>query len=575
MIPDIPAEKLHSQKGKGLKALTSYREDALECGLLPGDAKIPLIMALLAHYQQSNQDTLFVRPCPETPNHGASVAGFQSMPIPAKALGPHLWRVRQAILQQGIKADVAIMPYIDADLSAVAAPKKYIIWGSGNAGVTAGTSRSVVVPIKEGCESFIHYAGLSPDEVEIEFVRGKDDSLYCVQIRKASGHFDISPAPEGAVPGFVAVGKVTVERIYVVKNLDDVGDLEHLKEGDTHGLLVVQPTGSMLSHAAAHCRGAKIAFMIGGEAKVGDVVTESASGWVVVGDVTPNPYNPEQYKNVFLKGFHTKLDWNMMKLGTFFHQFATAPLNDPRQTAYLAGMYIHWLVQAAITAFCGESRHTGRVSCNDPRWKDVSKDINKGFVKMTGTQSYGRSDILESLKDSDVSVDEMLTVAKFNQALFDLEWHGGYGGEKWRICADHCVDLLKAIQAGNFSAMIEKANALENGVHNNGRLYNKFSESLRWLDFATGGGSLDHQHVRQSAEIASLVLSAKWIEEPVSKGDTEDEWKTAVGFGNLTQTLIDISAHKNKLKKQAAQKAKIAALSNKPSTSTEFDLIVR
>ena len=106
----VPAESLHSQKGRGLLALMKHRdEDTMQCVVIPGDARIPVIMAVLAQYQ-SVSGKLFVRPCPEVPNHGADVAGFQSEPVDPSALVPHLWKVRRAVVQQNIKSDIAIMP---------------------------------------------------------------------------------------------------------------------------------------------------------------------------------------------------------------------------------------------------------------------------------------------------------------------------------------------------------------------------------------------------------------------------------------------------------------------------------
>ena len=533
-MPVVSKDKLHSQKAKGLLAISEHRhEDALRCESIPGDAPVPVVMALLAEWRNYHDGMLFVRPCPEVPNHGADVAGFQSEAVSVAALGPHVWKVRQAILKQGIRADIAVMPYIPSDLSAVAAPRKYIIWGKGNDGVTAGTSETIVVPIQQddSYDRFIEHGGYSRNAVEIEFVRQKGGNCYCVQIRSAGSHMDISPAPTGAVAGFVPGGKVKVKKIYVVKDLNDVGELEKIKNADTAGLLVVQPTGSMLSHAAAHCRGSKIAFMIGGDAKVGDTITEQASGWVVIGNVKANPYNPGDYKKQFMRGLNSELNFNAMKLGTFFHQFATSPLNDPRRTAFYAGKYAKWLLQVGTTAFATESRHTNQIGCYSKGWSELRSKLRAVFVHLTGKMEFQRRDILDTLKCANATLEDIRVVCDMSNAILSMNWiNSDYGGKNWVECNRHAIAAFDSIDAGDFDGVIRALNLLENAVHNNGRLFNKFEESIYWLDFATTGASMSRADIAASAEIADIALLSTWGNEYKEVTESDKTWVEIANF---------------------------------------------
>jgi len=529
----VGEEHLFSQKAKGLVRLNKHRSDTLPVAFIPGGSHRPVIYGEMEKFfTQHKHPVLFVRPCPESPNHGGEVAGFQSEAVKREASIQQVWKVRQAIAKKNLRADIVVMPYVHADLSCVVAPGKYYVWGLGNNGVTAGTSETVVIPInpKNPGHYFLSAAGYDPKTVEVEFVRDKANrKVYCVQIRAASAHLDIDPAPEGALPGFVPGGKMTVVKTYQVKDLNDLGELEFLKGTDTAGLLVIQPTGSMLSHAAAHCRGAKIAFCIGKpDIKPGSVVAEPASGWLVVGDVEAKPYDPATYWADFRRGFDAPLIWESMKLGTFFHQWATKPLGSPNRVAYLGGRFCKWLVQAGITAFCGESRHTDCVH-NKGDWGGYQ--IHHHYVNMTGEHEPQRATILKMLRDSHATLPDLLKVAQWTHQMFSLSWMHSMGGYKWQMCAASAINSIEAIMKGDCSAAITALNALENGVHNGGKLFNKFHESLKWLDIATAGVSMDTGETGLSSEIAEVALLTKFNDTPVKESSIQ--WATTAALADI------------------------------------------
>lgn len=515
----LKREALKSQKARGIYDILVDRNDAPKTSFVHYGAKDVHVLSAIAYFNNLHPQ-LFVRPCPENPNHGGTVAGFQSQSVTSKDLFAHLQKVRRAINASGEKADIVIMPMLPALASAVAAPRKYIVWGNGHNGVTAGIGETVTLPL-DGNEP-MHWLSknYNPNDVEIEFVASKD-ACYCVQIRAASAHMDISPQPVGSFAGFIPTGKVTVKSIFEVVNLDDLGELEKLKALDTTGLVVIQKSGSMLSHAAAHCRGAGIAFAIG-DAEIGDMLVEVASGWVVKGDenTVAAPYKPEDTLSDFMEGFDEPTSWNSRLLGTFFHQWATTPMGKTSQVAYLGGRFARWLVQTGLTAMCGEGRHFSSVHMGG----NGATVIKKAYKDAFGTINPSRSAVLEPLKLSGATRTELLGVASWASAYFGLSWNSGMGGKKWRNCAIQARECLLAMSSGNTKLIIKHLNLLENGVHNNGRLYDKFQDVIAWLDSSTKPFSLS-SGVAKAACVAKEALSAISSRGSHEQIEISKEWK--------------------------------------------------
>ena len=258
---------------------------------------------------------LFFRPCPAVPDAGASVAGAESRPFNSvDEIADDLAAIREL----GTTTDtltltspfeekemtvervssVVIAPYVDADLSAVAAAyadagpggdlEGEIAVGLRNDGVTAGGA-SVVFPaqIDESLAIVAARMGLDPNAVEFEIVspRNRDSgthtsaSVYTrstakvVQYRRAAPHERPSAVPGVRVlQGF---GTVNAESNFfdasTLAALDvSTGVVERMD--DPARAVLCQTSGSTLSHAAAQARALGCAFVVASpEAALGAV----------------------------------------------------------------------------------------------------------------------------------------------------------------------------------------------------------------------------------------------------------------------------------------------------------------
>ena len=333
-------------------------------------------------------DKIFVRECPVVPRHGV----FESVLVKKNTFRDKIAEMREKFKKLEPDGCMLVQPFIQSNLSGVATFEGYMVVGKGHDGVTSGHGLQFVFPVHVGEDHYLgseHYIkkgikviGENPDYVELEFVWRQDlcdkncGKVFLTQIRHAPDHIPIYGSPiVGAVHGFINQGDITGTRKMVVKKiylLDYDGDdadalnqamleLERDIVAPEDGLLVCHPNGSLLSHAAAHCRGAGVSYMVG-VVPVGTTITD-LGGWLAEGDLAISdiePYNPEQYKDSFFKGVkhafnHWEQDWG--EIGIWFHQFTSQPMNDPKITAFLGGVYVGWLLLAGTTIAIGEARH--------------------------------------------------------------------------------------------------------------------------------------------------------------------------------------------------------------------------
>lgn len=486
-------------------------------------------------------DMLFVRPCPFVPNHGAEVAGFSSEAVARYKVEAHIRAVQKAITEKEPNAAIMVMPYVKAELSAVAAPNQYIAIGKGHDGVTAGTSDMTMLPLAHSDNQWIRDAGEREKEVELEFVYGVSSSQgyysnqpFLVQLRRAAEHVAINPQPtETAVPGFIPKGEAEITHVYVVKDLNDLGELEVLKEMDTTGLLVVQPTGSLLSHASAHCRGAGIPFVVDDPGKYEElpVMLYDAGGWVTREKIEGAAYDPEKYQEHFWKGVEkARKGWKQQwgKLSTFFHQYTSKPLASARKSAEYAGMFCGWLALAGNAANLGEMRHAPR------------KVHGKGSSAMHGKvvalldallddytpRNQDREDVYAEMLAVAPTWDDVVAVNQLCKELYgDYTWKGGFGGNAWSQCAEKTAALAEALSKRDFKLVLERANDLENASHNGGWLFNKHLDS-RYFTAGTEGFSLDQHGLTTAFDTVETLLEIE--KEQEDRPEVEESWNVVV-----------------------------------------------
>ena len=436
---------------------------------------------------------LFVRPCPIVPNHGGAVGGFQSQKVPVKDAFAHVATMAMAIKKAGVDADIVVMPWLNAAYSGVGSPNGTIVLGRGHDGVTAGGSETIVVPTIPGVPMWVNHVVDDPLKVEFEYVVDKSQDTYMVQAREAPEHISVGRAVKGARPGFVPNGQMQIKNVYVVQSLDDLGELENLKD-NPEGLLIIQEKGSLMSHAAAHCRGAQITMVVDSPSNyaVGDYITEISPGWVLKGQYdAPPPYDPADYLKEFMAGTTQKTATSTgLILSTFFHQWATSPLGDPGQTAFLAGAFVRSLLNNAAAVCIGEARHLKAKrndnAINNHAFREMFKKMNIPMAPDSRDMVYYQFHGCHT---------PLAKIAKVLWTAWQIHsrgWISGFGGPKWAEGSRSGFRLASALleESVNISDVIKYANELENAVHNGGNLFNKFSYAPTMLETGTAGFDL-------------------------------------------------------------------------------------
>jgi hypothetical protein len=532
----------------------------------------------------SYNDQVFIRVCPLEPRPGV----LESLAVSSKAecltemkrlielmLGPDPFT--DPLYEHGRcepQGCIIVQRYIDAHASAVMAPgvydaetgehtQGYIVMGRDNDGVTAALDgHKIVLPVS-GKGAYVRNMwktlGLDPAVHEVEFVSNLYDTYsnmveknnpkalfktmhtknfvetrnHIVQLRGCAGHEPINPPPKGvSVQGFVPQGTVEVTDVFYC-----AGDMEEysaelearLRMEIQEGFVISHPDGNSASHAAAQARAYKVPYIIA-EVEVGDTWIEPATGWVVNDpSFKAEPYDPVEYVEQYREGLTVGLHhWARMyvHLGHHFHQFAAAPLHDPRTTAFLGGVYTGWLINATLAVSLGEMRHAnGQRRGNTPdvyatlgaifkgKWVDICDDP-------TMTPPQQRSSYYYTMEKTPLNLVSLHGVFEWLVRMYSAAWSSSYGGTKYKESTQKGQELL--LQAtkfigspieDNLLSLIEATNTCKNAVHNNGMFFNKFAnKSTMDMSTAPDGCMPDLKQMFNTYYAAQAALTKRHVE---------------------------------------------------------------
>lgn len=535
---DTRLEKVKSQKAKAL--LMAQHIGASIHPMLPSrvllldddmDTVRSMIEQVRASSQTAHSGKLFLRSCPLTPRHG--VLESTAVSVSAGIDGAvDVYKELRSLMLENDEPDgcILVQPFIECAASAVAAtfvggsefePVGYGVFGPGHDGVTAGHGWQVVLPFKgkkHSDTSWVKQVNADPAKSELEFIIDEIGRYYLTQIRAAEEHISIGAPPENvmmhdgnAVAGCAeANGKVTVSRIIEVTGLEEVAELEKMISEPEEGLVVFQPNGSMLSHVMAHCRGVGVAFVThaGSDCPVSIESTYTeCDGWIIEGDVEPQPYSPASYRNEFMGGLQYSFRaWKRghAHLGTFFHQWAGKPLFDPKACAFLGGCYVGWLINAGCAAMLGEMRHSRHAMQNYNT--KVGRRL-KALIGVDGPPST-RDEYYLSMEERSIPYADITQTLRWMAGQFnDNPWGGGYGGGAWGRGALLAIDTLQAIaQDKGVGGIIKAANKFENAAHNNGWLFNKFCSDKVMYAATNGFGQRQYKLAFKAYTTASHII---------------------------------------------------------------------
>lgn len=480
---------------------------------------------------------LFVRACPLSPRAGVLES---SVAHDMKELKKIVRRITKTMLsidtstspmyEHGLvdpEGCIIIQQYIDADASAVVSPNNYIFMGADNDGITASKDCiKVAVPLTNDSttDHDLEMIDIDPALIELEFVSKRSHGTrtveedcrssnkinhdsYIVQLRGSEGARPISAPPKGVTISGTFHGKerIAVTHVHMVSNnSDEQLNLmeEALREGMPAGTVVVHPTGNHLSHHAGQCFKYGVPYIAHDDVNVGEQWTQAAMGWVVLdpdGTYEPQPYDAAEYIDAFSAGlefgmnnFSRQHGW----LSNLFHQFTGGPLQNPQQTAVLAGAYTGWIMNATLSVGVGEMRHINSSTTNGTHLFHAALHAIYGAdlwteVSGTPTLTSDRKNFYAMIEKHPLDIESTLRLFDLSIDSYKLDWSSGYGGEKYRVSMENGKRLLQSIEtflttpnATTLKLVVGEANTCEHNVHNNGFFFNKFMEK-KALDWGT------------------------------------------------------------------------------------------
>ena len=462
-----------------------------------------------------------------------------------------------------------VQPFVDAVASAVMYPNSHIVFGEGNAGVTAGEDCFKII-LKVGHDNNLTHdldkIDIDPSKIELEFVSTQANNArtsngymvrdtYLVQLRGSHGAPPIAPAPTmpSDFDGTLYSGNlfgcddgiVEVKQIIHVKNADD-SELAWLEEqlrehAGKDGLVVSHPLGSDGTHHCGQCVKYGVPY-IKGAVNVGDTYVQVVSGWVCDDpSIEPVPYDIMEYADAFMEGVDVGLYSHSRQYGwlsNLFHQYMDGQmLHEPEQTAYLAGVFAGYMVAAPYSVSLGEARHYGQKKNKTPllwttlhalyygKWHDRDAEL----LNITNNLTTDRQAFYSTVEQVPITLDSYIGGLTWLKKVYDTGWSGGYGGTKYAIATNKALQVAKAIKQmqetpnkENMSYLCGIVNDCENIVHNNGFFLDKFIQKVAF-DMGTDISVITANTMRErSRNIFNIFYAAK------------DAWdKRGMNFNNL------------------------------------------
>jgi len=531
---DDRLERVQSQKAKALFNLKKVYQSWPSLQTYPlflDDHPHTVERALWKSIDNSPDHHAFIRACPLSPRHGV----LESAPADGVVSGIEVFeRIRDVMAELEPDGCVIVQPFVGASSSAVLAPDMYMTIGPSHDGVTAGHGFQITLPLSSidssDSYSFVSAIGEDKDKVELEFVfksetETQTKQLFLTQVRACDEHIPLGNAKVSVnggagVAGFLPNGDHTVGEYFVIESIDDIMELEEVVQGEMpDGFTVFHPSGSLLSHASAHCRSHAVSY----------VVADLVEGATLTSD---NSYDPADYEDQFRMGIEYsrnawQKDWGW--LSTFFHQYIAEPHCEPRICAFLGGCFVGWLIHAGMAASIGEVRHARNVM------HSYAPAIGGALGAMVGDTPtpQERHEYYKALLNFAPTDEDITAALNWCKHIFAHQWSGSYGGKNWRKCSTAILDLHTAVIEGDFSDIVETANKTENMAHNTGWLFNKFLPKEA-LDYGTGGFRVNGHRINYAFEtyemahgiMQNLHESGFNLDQIEKRNPVETPWKT-------------------------------------------------
>lgn len=480
--------RLRSQKARGL-AVGREQYSWSMCYPKPHFISAEKILAMLPQHGKELDVPfpIFARPCPTRPRHGF----VESRVVNSEK---ELLGLLCETLEADPSGEVMLMRPLTGAASAVATDTG-VVWGKGNAGVTAGTGDQWLIPVPASEKT------LTARLTEESSILAKDlrGSVF-IECVEHQGKVRIVQMRDG--PASVPVGGDYVpEKDYKVENiihLDakeqlDVNLLEWEKRvlSAPKGTVVMLPGSSLTSHLAVHALAKKFAVLTDKDKDV-DVgaILQPASD-------QPAPLTKADYAKmaslIKRKLPHGKNSRAAFSVAVLHAQAAWG--NAPHLLwARVAGAAM--MARLLVSACVGEARHfytsgpgrySSKVAPSVP-WKKILGKALPSERKYDDAR-VPRSKVLEKVYR--YSLSSLRSLAEASRRDFKGYWGDpddedggtGYGGPKWaesaRVAMKLCDALLAFERKPTAARWTTVLMAYNNGVaaaHNGGRLLDKWAE---------------------------------------------------------------------------------------------------
>ena len=585
IIPLLRNARPHTQKARGIHALTSSQKTESFVTMTPPSrfrtylisSKFPLgqfnyncltLEPWLIKHGVSNLCSFVVmaRPCPSVPRHGFVESRVVTTPEELKQV---IIETRKA----DPRGEVILMPYIEAQSSAVVTDSSVTI-GKSNNGATAG-KQSFTIPcvsniakltelmgkisVKNGQGyyrdiSIDKYTGLNPKYNRHPYIETVEDQI--VQLR-------YGPKVDGLKKTHSPIGNLTVRYVWEPSEStqEDFEEFEsclnELYRQWGCSCVLYLPHGSLSCHTAVQ------AIVKGICVVTGDTKKPKVGAYYNFGDYSSyhSSYTTEQYRYLLEKGLTTgatlTLDRNdkasILWAVSIIQGLAAMPMSEFKIAAVFAASGI--LLRYGLAACFGEHRHFSR---NGPTMNGSIPvaPVDDLYMDTCGYQNFHnhirrtftRSIIQEKALTFNLMSYQTAQIALANLVgtKYDFEnhhWIAGYGGKAWVKCCEtlerlFLVWLASRNRIGSFvcgtayeynetnrliNELTGAANAFICTSHNTGKCLTKFVTGLELLYATTAPGLYLTNTLSSTIQEALSQMPAKDAPSTLVVEDTTDD----------------------------------------------------
>lgn len=435
-------------------------------------------------------DRWFARPCPTVPRHGF----VDSRPVGSFE---ELLKVWKETLAEDPRGELILAPILEGEVSAVATSAG-VAWGKGNDGATSGASVFLPCPVdvkvwKKLAAGIVSTStGQLPsiglvNEVYLEIVQHKDMAVL-VQMRDGP----VQPRTEDFIPREVKVTQVLNE--YEATDVPLLVWEERIsKLAADPGVVCWFPNLGLSSHYSVHCLEKGIPVVKTFRPKEGDVLSPKGEE------------KKRADKETLAKMCSVMLDWEKRDL-SFSKRDKNALALTAIATIHARGQWelaptlnlqaaaLPSLERFILASLVGEDRHIlNRITRSEVKLLEVLPDF---------TLASSRDSCYTPVLEGVIPREKRKAAIKALIKDFDNScWEGGYGGRKWKACAEAALYLHTALDVfytnsteANLSSAFVAANLAVNAAHNNGKIMTKWIENraLTLLNTAPSAGLLSN-----------------------------------------------------------------------------------